>query len=202
MTALSHIRVLELGQVIAGTYGGMLLADLGAEVVKIEPPRGDLGRNPEAAWLHGESGLFLTMNRGKRSVVIDLKQPRGLEVFYDLARKSDLVIDNFRPAVVERAMGRLPHVGFVNAYGLTEASSTIAVLGPDDHRTAYGSDDPSVRVRLGSVGRPLPTLELEIRDPWGAVLPAGETGEIHVRGDQIAGEYVRRIMEWVWSTAP
>ncbi len=95
-------------------------------------------------------------------------------------------------AVVERAMGRLPHVGFVNAYGLTEASSTIAVLGPDDHRTAYGSDDPAVRARLGSVGRPLPTLELEIRDPWGAVLPAGETGEIHVRGDQIAGEYLGR----------
>jgi acyl-CoA synthetase (AMP-forming)/AMP-acid ligase II len=95
-------------------------------------------------------------------------------------------------AVVERAMGRLPHVGFVNAYGLTEASSTIAVLGPDDHRTAYGSDDPAVRARLGSVGRPLPTLELEIRDPWGAVLPAGETGEIHVRGDQIAGEYLDR----------
>jgi len=95
-------------------------------------------------------------------------------------------------AVVERAMGRLPHVGFVNAYGLTEASSTIAVLGPDDHRTAYGSDDPAVRARLGSVGRPLPTLDLEIRDPCGAVLPAGVTGEIHVRGDQIAGEYLGR----------
>jgi fatty-acyl-CoA synthase len=95
-------------------------------------------------------------------------------------------------AVIERALDRLPHVGFVNAYGLTEASSTIAVLGPDDHRAAYGSDDPAVRIRLCSVGRPLPTLELEIRDPLGAVLPAGETGEIHVRGEQIAGEYLGR----------
>jgi fatty-acyl-CoA synthase len=95
-------------------------------------------------------------------------------------------------AMVERAMDRLPHVGFVNAYGLTEASSTIAVLGPDDHRIAYGSDDPAVRQRLGSVGRPLPTLELEIRDPSGGALPPGETGEIHVRGDQIAGEYLGR----------
>jgi acyl-CoA synthetase (AMP-forming)/AMP-acid ligase II len=93
-------------------------------------------------------------------------------------------------ALVERAMDLLPHVGFVNAYGLTEASSTVAVLGPDDHRTAYGSDDPAVRKRLGSVGRPLPTLELEIRDPMGGALPPGETGEIHVRGDQIAGEYL------------
>ena len=95
-------------------------------------------------------------------------------------------------ALVERAMDQLPHVGFVNAYGLTEASSTIAVLGPDDHRTAYGSDDPAVRKRLSSVGRPLPTLELEIRDPMGGALPPGGTGEIHVRGDQIAGEYLGR----------
>jgi fatty-acyl-CoA synthase len=84
-------------------------------------------------------------------------------------------------AVVERAMARLPHVGFVNAYGLTEASSTVAVLGPDDHRASYASGDPVVRARLGSVGRPL-----------GAVLPPGETGEIHVRGEQIAGEYLGR----------
>ena len=97
-------------------------------------------------------------------------------------------------ALVERAMNLLPHVGFVNAYGLTEASSTVAVLGPDDHRAAYGSDDPAVRARLGSVGRPLPTLELEIRDPVGGVLPPGETGEIHVRGEQIAGEYLSRTV--------
>ena len=63
--------------------------------------------------------------------------------------------------------GLLPHVDFVNAYGLTETSSTIAVLGPDDHRAAIASDDPAVRRRLGSVGRPLPTLEVTIRDTYG-----------------------------------
>jgi acyl-CoA synthetase (AMP-forming)/AMP-acid ligase II len=91
--------------------------------------------------------------------------------------------------VIQRAMEMLPHCGFVNAYGLTETSSTIAVLGPDDHRVAFASDDGHVRARLGSVGRPLPTLELEIRDPDGRVVAQGETGEIYVRGDQIAGEY-------------
>ena len=91
--------------------------------------------------------------------------------------------------VIERAMALLPQVGFVNAYGLTETSSTIAVLGPDEHRAAFASDDPHVRARLGSVGRPLPTLELEIRDTDDNPLPVGETGEIYVRGDQIAGEY-------------
>jgi len=94
--------------------------------------------------------------------------------------------------VIERALALLPHVDFVNAYGLTETSSTIAVLGPDDHREAIASDDPDVRARLGSVGRPLPTLEVEIRDADGTPLPAGRSGELYVRGEQVAGEYLGR----------
>jgi len=90
---------------------------------------------------------------------------------------------------IERAMRVLPEVGFVNAYGLTETSSTIAVLGPDDHRDALGSDVPEVRARLGSVGRPLPSIDVEIRDPDGNSVPAGEPGEVFVRGEQVAGEY-------------
>ena len=91
---------------------------------------------------------------------------------------------------IERALALLPDVSFVNAYGLTETSSTIAVLTPEDHRRAAASDDRRVRRRLGSVGRPLPTLEVEIRGPDGARVPAGEMGEIHVNGDQVAGEYL------------
>jgi acyl-CoA synthetase (AMP-forming)/AMP-acid ligase II len=96
------------------------------------------------------------------------------------------------PPVIERALALLPHVDFVNAYGLTETSSTISVLGPDDHRLAVSSDDPAVQRRLGSVGKPLPSLEIEIRDPAGKVLPAHACGEVHVRGDQVAGEYQGR----------
>ncbi|MGA8724442.1 MAG: class I adenylate-forming enzyme family protein [Acidimicrobiales bacterium] len=95
-------------------------------------------------------------------------------------------------AIVERAMTLLPGVGFVNAYGLTETSSTIAVLDPEDHRVAFASEDQAARERLGSVGRPLPTIELEIRDSEGIALPAGQSGEIYVRGEQIAGEYEGR----------
>ncbi|MDQ0466895.1 acyl-CoA synthetase (AMP-forming)/AMP-acid ligase II [Caulobacter ginsengisoli] len=94
--------------------------------------------------------------------------------------------------VIERALAMLPHVAFVNAYGLTETSSTIAVLGPDDHRRAIASDDPAVRRRLGSVGRPLHSLELEIRGPSGEPMPAGAAGEVWVRGEQISGEYLGR----------
>jgi acyl-CoA synthetase (AMP-forming)/AMP-acid ligase II len=93
---------------------------------------------------------------------------------------------------VERALALLPRVEFVNAYGLTETASTIAVLGPDEHRAAVASDDPAVRRRLGSVGRPLPTVEVEIRDPAGGVLAPGREGELWVRGDQVAGEYLGR----------
>jgi fatty-acyl-CoA synthase len=95
-------------------------------------------------------------------------------------------------ALVERALDHLPHVGLVNAYGLTETSSTIAVLGPADHRDAASSSEPEVRARLGSVGRPLPNLEVEIRDPMGVAVPAGTHGEIWVRGDQVSGEYLGR----------
>ena len=92
--------------------------------------------------------------------------------------------------VVERALAVLPHVGLVNAYGLTETSSTVSVLDPEDHRAAFASDEPAVRARLGSVGRPLPSLEVEIRDPYGKPVAPGERGEIYVRGEQVAGEYL------------
>ncbi|MGY3199598.1 class I adenylate-forming enzyme family protein [Streptomyces sp. TE5632] len=92
--------------------------------------------------------------------------------------------------VIERAMSLLPSLDLVNAYGLTETSSTITLLSPDDHREAAASDDPSVRARLGSVGRALPTVEIEIRDEDGRVLGPHETGEIWVRGDQVSGEYL------------
>ena len=92
--------------------------------------------------------------------------------------------------VVARALHLLPHVDLVNAYGLTETSSTIAVLGPEEHRESAASEDPLVRRRLGSVGRPLPSVEIEIRDADGNVLGPDETGEIYVRGEQVSGEYL------------
>ena len=95
-------------------------------------------------------------------------------------------------AVIERALRALPHTDFVNAYGLTETSSTIAILGPEDHREAFASDDPKVRRRLGSVGRPLPILELSIRGPNEEVLGPNQTGEVWVRGEQVSGEYIGR----------
>lgn len=91
--------------------------------------------------------------------------------------------------VIHKALERFPSAGFTNAYGLTETSSTIALLGPEDHREALASEDPRIRARLTSLGRPIPTVEIEIRGENGEVLPLGEAGEIYVRGDQVSGEY-------------
>ena len=92
--------------------------------------------------------------------------------------------------VIEKAMAAFPNADFTQAYGLTETSSTIAVLGPEDHRTARDSDDPVVRKRLTSVGQPIPTVVVEIRDDLGKALGPNERGEIYVSGEQVSGEYL------------
>jgi len=94
--------------------------------------------------------------------------------------------------VIERAMQLFPNTDFTNAYGLTETSSTISVLGPEDHRLAATSKHASVRRRLVSVGRPLPSVEVQVRDEEGRPVGPNVSGEIHVRGDQVSGEYLGR----------
>lgn len=90
---------------------------------------------------------------------------------------------------IRQALEAFPNTGFVNAYGLTETASTIAVLGPDDHRDALTSDDPKIQRRLSSVGQVLPMIEIEIRDEHERVVAAGESGLIYLRGEQVSGEY-------------
>ena len=93
-------------------------------------------------------------------------------------------------SVIEKAMEMMPRVDFTNAYGLTETSATICMLRPDDHRAAMASGDPAIRKRLGSVGRPIGTIEMEIRGERGDALPAGTSGQVFARGSQVAGEYL------------
>jgi long-chain acyl-CoA synthetase len=93
-------------------------------------------------------------------------------------------------SVIERAMKLFPETSFTNAYGLTETSSTISLLGPDDHRDAMESDDAGVRKRIISVGQPLPTIEVSIRDvDTEEEVAEGDRGLIFVRGEQVSGEY-------------
>lgn len=94
------------------------------------------------------------------------------------------------PSILRRALALFPEVDFVNAYGLTETSSTVAILGPDDHRLALYSDEPLFTARLGSVGQPVPGIEFRIVDDHGTTLGPDEPGEILIRGDQVGGTYV------------
>lgn len=92
--------------------------------------------------------------------------------------------------VLERALALLPDVSFVNAYGLTETSATVCILGPDDHRIAFASDDPEVRARLASAGLPAPGIEVCVVAATGEPVEPGITGEIRLRGAQVSGAYV------------
>lgn len=91
--------------------------------------------------------------------------------------------------VLRDALRLFPTTGFVNAYGLTETASTIAVLGPEAHRAAVESDDPHIRRRLSSAGQVLPMVEIEIRGDDDMPVAVGESGIIYLRGEQISGEY-------------
>lgn len=99
---LEGVTVIELGGVIAGNFGQVILADLGAEIIKIEPPTGDTARNASMAAIDGESAIHLFMNRGKKSVCLDLKTDEGLQILHRLVEQADVVIDNFRPGVLAR----------------------------------------------------------------------------------------------------
>jgi acyl-CoA synthetase (AMP-forming)/AMP-acid ligase II len=120
-----------------------------------------------------------------RIVAVLEEQSAGLPTLRNFAYGGSKVA---RP-LVRRALDLLPEVGFVNAYGLTETSSTIAILTPEDHRVAHQARDNAVARRLTSVGRPVPGIEVQIRAEDGTVLGPDETGELYVRGPQVSGRY-------------
>jgi len=137
----------------------------------------------------------------KESVTHAMVVPTMLSRIVDeLEKRPGVSIDSLRALsygggkmprpVIEKALRLLPDTNFVNAYGLTETSSTISVLGPEDHRNALESQEESIRRRLSSAGKPLPNLEVSIRDEEGKILTAGTSGEIWVRGEQVSGEYL------------
>ncbi|HEX4328646.1 MAG TPA: CoA transferase, partial [Burkholderiales bacterium] len=120
---LSGLRVLDLSAYIAGPYGCALLADQGAEVIKVEPPIGDnLRKYPST--LESESRAFLGVNRGKLGMVLDLKQAPQLQALLDLVKTADVFVHNFRPGVPER-LG----IGYEQLQALTARLIYCAVSG-------------------------------------------------------------------------
>ena len=126
---LSGITVLEMGALVAAPYCGMLLADMGADVIKIEPPEGDMARY-FAPFVHEESAFFMSVNRGKRSVQLDLKNEEHRRVAKAIAAKADVVLHNFRSGVVERLGLSYDHVSNGNSDIIYCSISGYGPTGP------------------------------------------------------------------------
>ena len=136
MKPLSGIRVLDLTRVLAGPFCTAILADLGAEVIKVEPPAGDDYRHV-GPFKDGESALFSLNNRGKRSIVLDLKSPEARQIALQLAAVSDVIIENFRPGVADR-LGIGPKAMYAVNPSLVFASiSGFGQAGPLAEMPAY-----------------------------------------------------------------
>ena len=139
MTApLDGIRILDLSILLAGPFGTMILGDLGAEIIKIErPPKGDSSRYMPPHFIGGESAYYLSMNRNKKSITLDLKQPEGLEIFRDLVKQADVVWDNFRPGVMERLGIDYARVREINPKIISCSVSGFGQHGPYRERPAF-----------------------------------------------------------------
>ncbi len=162
MSLFGGVRVLDLSRMLAGPYGSMLLADLGAEVIKVEEPDGgDPMRVMGPPFLpDGESAYFLAINRNKQSVALDLTKPAGRQVFLDLVAEADVVWENFRPGVMDR-------LGL--AYAALAAVNPRLVMCSI---SAYGQDGPY---------RDWPAFDLALQAMGGAMSVTGEEGRPPMR---------------------
>ena len=142
MNALSDLVVIDLTHMLSGPFGGMLLADLGARTIKVEPPgkgeltRGLLAKDPKNSF-KGMGAYFLTLNRNKESVCIDLKSEAGLALFYELVKKADIVLSNFSPGVTARLKIDYEALSKVNERIITCTVTGFGESGPAFKRPAF-----------------------------------------------------------------
>jgi crotonobetainyl-CoA:carnitine CoA-transferase CaiB-like acyl-CoA transferase len=138
---LANVRILDLTHMLSGPYGSMILADLGADTIKVEPLTGEgtrklLADDPDNS-LDGMGAYFLTLNRNKKSIAVNLKSESGLEVFYDLVREADVVISNFGVGVPERLKIDYESLQQVNPAIITCTVTGFGSDGPNPTRPAF-----------------------------------------------------------------
>ena len=151
---LSGLRILDLTQFLAGPYATMIFADLGAEVIKLEAPVGDWSRVLPPNFVGEDSCYYLSINRNKQSIVVDMKNDEGLEIVRRLADESDILVENFRPGVLDR-LG-LTYEGLSKRNpGLIWASiSGFGQTGKDRDRPAYDMIVQAISGGMGMTGEP------------------------------------------------
>ncbi|HEY8476560.1 MAG TPA: CoA transferase, partial [Chloroflexota bacterium] len=133
---LEGVRVLELANYMAGPYCGMLLADLGAEVIKVENPQGGDYSRLSAPFVDGEAAGFMALNRNKKSLALNLKDDRGRAIFLDLVRTADVLVENFRPGTMDDLGLGYAKLSTVNPRLIYCAASGFGQTGPYRHRAA------------------------------------------------------------------
>jgi crotonobetainyl-CoA:carnitine CoA-transferase CaiB-like acyl-CoA transferase len=195
MRLFEGIRVLDLSRMLAGPYGSMLLADLGAEVIKIEDPAGGdpmrtmgppfLGGGGAAGEPPRESAYFLSINRNKRSVVVDLERPEGQAVFHDLCRVADVVWENFRPGVLAR-LGCAPET--LRAINPRLVVCSISAFGQEGPYR----DWPAFDLALQAMGGGMSITGEEGRPPARMGLPMGDLAGGMFGALAVAGALLRR----------
>lgn len=142
MKTLQNLRILDLTHMVSGPYAGMILADLGAETIKVEPPevgegtRRWLANDPRHS-VQGVGAYFLTLNRNKKSVTLNLKAERGRELFYELVRTADIVLDNFSVGVTDRLRISHEYLAAVNPRIITCSITGFGQTGPANDRPAF-----------------------------------------------------------------
>jgi len=152
--ALDGVRVLELARFQAGPRGGMILSDLGAEVIKIEPPGGEETRKHPPI-VRGQSVYFTVYNRGKKSVCLDMRSEGGKEIFAALVKKSDVVLENFRPGVM-RAMGfHYERLRALNPGIILVSVSGFGQYGPYTERPAFDPLGQAMSGLMSLTGQPI-----------------------------------------------
>ena len=152
---LEGIRVLDLSRVLTGPFCSMLLGDLGAEVIKVEIPKtGDDTRQWGPPFIHGESAYFLSVNRNKKSLTLDLSKEKGREVLYALAEHCDILLENFRPGVTERLQVDYPRLARKNPRLVYCSISSYGYTGPYRDRLAYDLVLQAMGGLMGITGEP------------------------------------------------
>ena len=135
--ALDNIKILDLTRVLAGPYATMILADLGADVIKIEMPEtGDDSRG-FGPYVNSESAYFMSINRNKRSMTLNLKTEKGKEIFIEIIKEMDVVVENFRPGTMEKLGLGYEYLSSINPKIIYAASSGYGHTGPYSNRAAY-----------------------------------------------------------------
>jgi len=139
-----NVRIVDLTRVLSGPFSTAILADMGAEVIKIEHPsgisdisRGDASGEDNGVSINGESLYFMSLNRGKKSITLDLKKSEGMDIFKKLVKKSDVVIDNFRPGVMEKLGISYQDLKKINPKIIAASLSGFGKNSPHEKQAAF-----------------------------------------------------------------